>query len=220
MTKATSWFWNSTLPSASTICTSPASVGIQARLTVFSVSAVMTATTPGTAAALAVSIFFTRACACSRRLRVSRRARRMLGSGRSFCGLLHWRRVELVSGVLDGFDDVLVAGAAAKIAGNAEANFFFARRRVLPQQPVGAHDHARRAEAALQSVHFTEALLQRVQRAVGIGHALDGANVGAIRLHREHGAGFHRLAVEIDRAGAAMAGLATDMRTGEIQLLA
>ena len=47
MTKATSWFWNSTLPSASTICTSPASVGIQARLTVFSVSAVSTATTPG-----------------------------------------------------------------------------------------------------------------------------------------------------------------------------
>ena len=61
MTKATSWFWNRTLPSASTICTSPASVGIQARLTVFSVSAVITATTPGTAAAFVVSIFLTRA---------------------------------------------------------------------------------------------------------------------------------------------------------------
>ena len=69
MTKATSWFWNSTLPSASTICTSPASVGIQARLTVFSVSAVSTATTPGTAAALVVSIFLMRACACGERVK-------------------------------------------------------------------------------------------------------------------------------------------------------
>src|SRR4029434_3283426 len=67
ITKATSWFWNNTLPSASTICTSPASVGIQARLTVLSVSAVMTATTPGTAAALVESIFLTRAWACGER---------------------------------------------------------------------------------------------------------------------------------------------------------
>ncbi len=61
MTKATSWFANSTLPSASTICTSPASVGIQASLTGFSSSAVSTAFTPGKAAALLTSIFLIRA---------------------------------------------------------------------------------------------------------------------------------------------------------------
>ena len=67
MTKATSWFWNSTLPSAKTICTSPESVGIQARLTGLSSSAVSTAITPGTAAALEMSIFLMRACACGER---------------------------------------------------------------------------------------------------------------------------------------------------------
>ena len=87
---------------------------------------------------------------------------------------------------------------------------------VFLQQAICARDHTRRAEAALQSVHFAESLLQHVQRAVGRGHALDGADIGAVRLHREHGAGFHRLAVEIDRAGAAMTRIAADMGTGEI----
>jgi hypothetical protein len=63
-TNATSWFWNSTLPSAKTICTSPAKVGIQARLTVLSVSAVITANTPGTFSASSLLIDFTRAWAC------------------------------------------------------------------------------------------------------------------------------------------------------------
>ena len=53
MTKATSWFANSTLPSASTICTSPARVGIQASLTGFSSSAVSTAIHAGQCRGLA-----------------------------------------------------------------------------------------------------------------------------------------------------------------------
>src|SRR5262249_9835811 len=72
----------------------------------------------------------------------------------------------------------------------------------------------------LQAVHLAERLLQHMQRAVGRRHALDGADIGAVRLHGEHGARLHRLAVEIDRAGAAVAGLAADMRTGEVELLA
>ena len=69
-------------------------------------------------------------------------------------------------------------------------------------------------------MHFAETFLQGVQRAVGVRHSFDGADVGAVRLDREHGAGFHRLAVEIDRAGAAMAGLAADMRAGDVLLIA
>ena len=39
-------------------------------------------------------------------------------------------------------------------------------------------------------------------------------------LDGEHGATLHRLAVEIDRAGAAMGGVAADMGAGQIQVLA
>ena len=42
----------------------------------------------------------------------------------------------------------------------------------------------------------------------------------ALRLHREHQAGAHRLAVEQDRAGAADAVLAADMRPGLAAILA
>src|SRR5215469_7629409 len=83
-----------------------------------------------------------------------------------------------------------------------------------------AHDHAGRAEAALQAVHHAKAFLQRRQRAVGIGHAFDGGDLAAIGLHGEHGAGFHRHAVDIDGAGTAMGGLAADMGAGHLQILA
>ena len=83
-----------------------------------------------------------------------------------------------------------------------------------------AHDHAGRAEAALQAVHHAETFLQRRQRAVGVGDAFDGGDVAALGLHREHGAGLHRHAVDIDGAGAAMGGLAADMGAGEREVLA
>src|SRR5262249_952565 len=61
---------------------------------------------------------------------------------------------------------------------------------------------------------------ERVQGAVGVRHAFDGAHVGAVRLHREDGARLDRLAVEIDRAGAAVAGLAADVRAGDVEVVA
>ena len=53
----------------------------------------------------------------------------------------------------------------------------------------GAHHHAGGAEAALQGVMLAEHLLHRVQRAVGVGEALDRRDLGAVGLQREHGAG-------------------------------
>jgi hypothetical protein len=41
-----------------------------------------------------------------------------------------------------------------------------------------------------------------------------------VRLHREHGAGFHRLAIHMHDAGAALAGVATHMRAGQANLVA
>ena len=42
----------------------------------------------------------------------------------------------------------------------------------------------------------------------------------AIRLHREHGARFHRPAIEQHGAGAAVTGVAADVRAGQVQVLA
>src|SRR5262245_1003530 len=83
-----------------------------------------------------------------------------------------------------------------------------------------AHDHAGRAVAALQAVLHPKALLQDMQRAVGIGHALDRRDLGTLGLNGEHRAALYRLAVEIDRTGAAMGGVAADVRASQIEMFA
>jgi hypothetical protein len=52
------------------------------------------------------------------------------------------------------------------------------------------------------------------------GEPLDRHDIRAFALHREHGAGLHRGAVDVHHAGAALAGVAADMRAGQPQILA
>ena len=59
--------------------------------------------------------------------------------------------------------DVLVAGAAAEVAGERLADLGLRRRRVVAQVRGQRHQDAGRAEAALQRVARAEGLLQRVQ---------------------------------------------------------
>ena len=111
-------------------------------------------------------------------------------------------------------DDVVVAGAAAEVALEALAHLGLGRVRVLVEQRDRRHDHARRAEAALQAVVLLERLLHRVQLAVG-GQALDGGDLGAVGLDGEHRARLHRLAVEQHGARAARRRVAADVGAGE-----
>ena len=64
-----------------------------------------------------------------------------------------------------------------------------------------------------------EAFLQRMQVAVR-GEALDGGDRGAVGLDREDRAGFRASAVDQDGAGAALTGVAPDVRAGQAQVLA
>ena len=74
--------------------------------------------------------------------------------------------------------------------------------------------------AALQAVILAERLLHRMQRTVRLGQSLDGGDVGALELPGEHRAGLHRLAVDVNDAGAALRGVAPHMGTREPQILA
>src|SRR5215217_3484469 len=67
----------------------------------------------------------------------------------------------------DRGDDVLVARAATDAAGDRGADLLLGRVGVLVQQRARGHQHARGAEAALQRVLLVEALLDRVELAVG-----------------------------------------------------
>src|ERR1700744_2719730 len=110
------------------------------------------------------------------------------------------------------FNDVLVTGAAAQIAFELFADDVIGQVVALAMDHIDrGHDHAGGAEAALQSVMLAERFLHRVQRRAVGGKTLDGLDLMAIGHDRKRGAGFHRLAVEMHHAGAALRGVAADM---------
>ena len=119
-----------------------------------------------------------------------------------------------------GIDDILIAGAAAEIAGQRLAHLVFGWRGVFAQEGRHGHQDARRAVAALQAVMLVHRLLERMQLAGTGCEPLDGPEFMAIGLHREHQAGTHRRAIEQDRAGAANAVFAADMGAGKQQFVA
>jgi hypothetical protein len=82
---------------------------------------------------------------------------------------------------LNGLDDVLIAGAASEIAGNAEADFVLRGAGVLLQEPPRAHDHPRRAEPALQPVFLPEGRLYRMQFAI-CSQTFDRGDTAAVSL--------------------------------------
>src|SRR5690242_19369685 len=100
------------------------------------------------------------------------------GDARRLRGLGH---LELTRRVLHGLDDVDVAGAAAEVARDGLTNLRLARVGGAPQERLARHQHAGRAEAALQPVLLHEALLQRVELAVLL-QPLHRADSGALHL--------------------------------------
>ena len=68
-----------------------------------------------------------------------------------------------LGGGADRDDDVLVPGAATEVALDRVADLVVGRIRVTVEQVDGGHDHARRAEAALQAVLLPEGRLHRME---------------------------------------------------------
>src|SRR5271165_895105 len=122
-----------------------------------------------------------------------------------FTSLLH-----LGGGVLNGFHNILVPGTAAQIPGDPPADLFLAGIRVLAQQGIRRHQHARSAEAALQTMLFLESLLQRMELTV-LHKAFHCEQFAAISLYGKHGARFDRLSIEQNSACAAMGSVTTDV---------
>src|SRR3954447_20848532 len=55
---------------------------------------------------------------------------------------------------------------------------------------------------------------------VSLGDALDRDDTSAVSLSRQHGAGFDRLAIDMNHTGAALAGVTANMRSGQVQVIA
>jgi hypothetical protein len=122
-------------------------------------------------------------------------------------------------GRLDRFEDLQIAGAATEIAGQRLLDARPRRVRLAIQQRLGGHENSRRAVAALRGAKVGEALLQRVQLPV-LDEPLHGDDPPVLALRGQRQARQHRLVVDEDGAGAALAELAAVLGAGEPQVLA
>ena len=80
-----------------------------------------------------------------------------------------------------GLDDIDVSRAATQISGNSALDIVFVYSPVLEHEPIGRHEHAGRAVAALYGVRFQKRLLQRMQ-AVVLAQAFDGDDFSSVGL--------------------------------------
>src|ERR1017187_3607064 len=126
------------------------------------------------------------------------------------------RVLELAGRVLDGLDDLDVTRAAAQMADHSCADIILVRIWVFVQQRLGGEDEARRAKSALYAAFLHERFLDLIEIAAG-GETFDGLDVLALCFHREIEAGVDRLAVDENRAGAALALLAGTLGPGEAE---
>ena len=117
-----------------------------------------------------------------------------------------------------GLNDADITGAAAKVAGERRTDTRLIAVGLGGEQCVGGHQHARRAETALQSVMTAERSLQRRQR-VAVGKTFDRFDAGAVSLHSKHQAAARRLAVDNNGTGAADTVFAANMAAGETKFV-
>src|SRR5678816_4731609 len=92
--------------------------------------------------------------------------------------------------------------------------------RVACEQLTDRHDHPGRTEPTLQGVVLMEGRLDRMQGAVAGCEAFDGRDRRTVGHDGEHRAGFDRLSIDIDGAGAALRRVAADVGSGQTEIVA
>src|SRR5262249_6784502 len=113
-----------------------------------------------------------------------------------------------------------IAGAATEIARNCVDDVVSGRVRIASKQRMRHENHGRCAVTALQTVCFTEGILQRRQFAGARRDAFDCRNRCPFGLRCEHQARAHGDSVKENGTRAADAVLATGMRTLETKIFA
>ena len=127
------------------------------------------------------------------------------------------RRFILRDRAMDGGAYAMVSAAAADVR-HRRVDLFIRGLRVFAQQRRSCHQHARLAVAALRHIDFQPGALQRMSRIRG--QTLDRRDLRAHRGLERQQAGARRRAVEVHRAGAALADAAAEFRARHPEVVA
>jgi hypothetical protein len=126
---------------------------------------------------------------------------------------------QLACGVLNRFHNILIACAAAQIAGDSPTNVALGWLGILLKERIRRHQHAGSTEPALQTMLLFEAFLQRVKLPF-LEKSLNRKKLRSIRLDGKHRARLDCLSAQDDGASAAVARVAANVCAGQPQRFA
>src|SRR4030095_5664085 len=112
-------------------------------------------------------------------------------------------------------EDLVVVAAAAQIARQAARNLRARGIWTTLEEANRAHDEARHAERALESLFVDDGALNRMQRAIGARQTLNRQNSAAAYGVGQYRARVAGNVVDEDRARAALRPIAAEFRAGE-----
>ena len=112
----------------------------------------------------------------------------------------------------------MIAGAAADVALELLSNGRLVRLTAATYDIERHHHHAGRAVTALKRVVFAERRLHRMERSAGWDQALDGCDLRALTLQREHRTRLHGYTVYVHDTGSALGGVAADVCARQAEL--
>src|SRR6266513_4997240 len=122
-------------------------------------------------------------------------------------------------GFLDRLEDLLIPGAAAKVARNGFLDSFPVGHSFFVEERFRGHQDPGGAVAELRGAEVGDSRLQGMQLRAA-AEALDRFHRAALALGGQHQAGKLRCAVDQHGAGAALAQLAAVLGAGEAEVLA
>src|SRR5579871_3742413 len=119
---------------------------------------------------------------------------------------------------MNGAANAFVRATATDVAAHRDVDLIVGRCRCAREQCRGRHDLTRLAIAALRHVFFDPRFLHGM-RAIG-RQSFDRRHAFAGRIGDRDAAGFHRSAVDVNRARAAFSETAAEFRAGETNRIA
>jgi hypothetical protein len=120
---------------------------------------------------------------------------------------------------VDRVDDLLVASAAAEVAGKSLANLVVGRIRDAVKEVMRGHDEPWRTEATLDGSGLDERRLDEIKDVI-VRESFDRGDLTTLGLSGEHKARAHEHTVEVDGAGTALTLLTRVLRTRKPKVLA
>src|SRR5699024_2665918 len=116
-------------------------------------------------------------------------------------------------------DDILIAGAAAQIAGDHLPGLILVRIGVFPDTGRDGRDETRGTETALQGMAIHERVLHGAEGAVPLAAPTDRGQYIFLDRDGEHQARTHRLPIDQHGACAADAVFTAEMSSGQTDVV-